>query len=257
MWLLAFSAAMTLDPIRSTSPRYRNPNVKPGWYKSRQRTITPHQKRLERTLWPLFGLTFTYGNMLDLDHAFGRAAPRVLEIGCGCGEALLALASARPDHDFLGVDWFRSGVCTTLGLIEEAGLTNVRLVRADAAMLLANGLPATPLFDEVFVLFPDPWRGSVERRIVRPETAALISARTRAGGVLRFASDVVGYAEDVEALLAAAGGWESVPVARVEEQRPGHFRPDTKYARDGTAAGRSIDDFTFLRIGGGPPPTPG
>ena len=242
---------MPLEPgIRSTSPRYRNPNVKPAWYKSRQRAITPNQKRLERTLWPLFGLSYSYRNLLNLDAAFGRTAPRVLEIGCGGGEALLELAASRPDHDFLGVDWFRSGLCSTLGLVEEAGLINVRLLRADAAMLLADGLPAEPLFNEVFVLFPDPWRGSVERRIIRPETVAMISDRTKPGGVLRFASDVAGYAHDVESLMDEAGGWESVAVARVEEQRPGHFRPDTKYARDGMAAGRSIDDVAFLRTGG-------
>lgn len=185
--------------------------------------------------------------MLNLDDAFGRAAPRVLEIGCGGGEALVALAAARPDHDFLGVDWFRSGLCTTLGLVHDAGLRNVRVVRSDAARLLATGLPAQTLFDEVFILFPDPWRGSIERRVVRPETLSSISTRMRDQGLLRFASDVAGYAGDVESLIHSQGGWEAVPVARVEEQRPGHFRPDTKYARDGIAAGRTIDDICFRR----------
>jgi len=238
---------MPADLVRSTSPRYRNPNVKPSWYKARQRCITPNQKRLERALWPLFGLTFSHGTALDLDHAFGRCAPRVLEIGCGSGEALIELASARPAHDFLGVDWFRSGLCNTLGLIQDSGIKNVRLVRADAARLLTAGLPAEPLFEEVFVLFPDPWRGSAERRIIRPETVQLISQRTKAGGVFRFASDVSGYAEDVKLLLSKEGAWDDVPVSLLEFERPGHFRPDTKYARDGAAAGRTIDDVCFVR----------
>lgn len=235
-----------LHPLPATgSPRYRNPGVKPGWYKARQRSITPRQKRLELALWPLLGLTLEHGKVLNLDEAFGRTAPRVLEIGCGGGEALVQLAAARPDHDFLGVDWFRSGLCTTLGLVHDAGLTNVRVVRSDAARLLATGLPAEPLFDEIFVLFPDPWRGSTERRVVRPETLLSISRRMRQGGLFRFASDVAGYADDVESLVQSQGGWETVPVAQVEAQKPGHFRPDTKYARDGLVAGRTIDDICF------------
>lgn len=235
------------EGFRSSSPRYRNPKVKPAWYKRRQRTITPNQKRLERALWPLWGLALSHGETLCLDAAFGRVAPRVLEIGCGGGEALVQLAAARPDHDFLGVDWFRSGIASTLGLVQAAGLTNVRLVRADAATLLESGLPAQTLLDEVLVLFPDPWRGSTERRVLRPETAALLSQRVKPGGVLRFASDVDGYAGDVLAMLVAEGGWESAPVALVEERRPGHHRPDTKYARAAGEAGRPIDDVCFIR----------
>ena len=34
---------------------------------------------------------------------------RVLEVGCGSGEALLANAEARPHAQFVGVDWFRAG----------------------------------------------------------------------------------------------------------------------------------------------------
>ena len=32
----------------SPSTRYRNPSIKPAWYKARQRSITPAQKAAER-----------------------------------------------------------------------------------------------------------------------------------------------------------------------------------------------------------------
>ena len=223
--------------------RYRNPRVKPAWYKARQRSITPAQKAAERTLWPLFGLVFSYNQPLDIDAAFGRvSAPTALEIGCGAGEALVEYAAARPDVNFIGVDWYRSGLASCLQEIERRDLQNVRLCRADALMLLEVGLPAMPLLDEVLVFFPDPWRGSPERRIMRPDVMKQLSRRMRPSGQLRFASDVPGYPEDVQELLAsheAAGGqWRHVP----SDER---WRPSTKYAREAAVAGRAVQDLCF------------
>ena len=129
--------------------RYRNPTVRPAWYRSRQRSITPAQRRAERELWPTLGLRWEYDQLLDLPAAFGRDAPTVLEIGCGTGEALSVLAAARLDHDFVGVDWYRGGVASSMQRLKEANLTNARLIRGDAATLLEAALPAEPLFDEV------------------------------------------------------------------------------------------------------------
>ena len=55
------------------------------------------------------------------------------------------MARAQPETNFVGVDWFRSGVATCLMEVEGARLQNVRLVRADAALLLEVGLPPARL----------------------------------------------------------------------------------------------------------------
>ena len=240
-----FQARVFLDPMLSSS-RYRNPNCKPAWYKSRQRSITPAQKRAEKALWPLFGLTYSHGNPLDLAAAFGRPAPRVLEIGCGSGEAIVELAARRPDHDFVAVDWMRRGLASCLSVLEERELSNVRLVRADAASMLSDALDGTPSIDEALFFFPDPWRGSPERRLVRPDVIASLSRVMRPNGCLRVATDVRTYPDHVRATLAAAPGWRPVPCADIEEQRPGHFRPSTKYEREAIAEGRPIEDLCFV-----------
>lgn len=138
-----------LKAADSVKGRYRNPAVRPAWYRSRQRMITRSQRQAMQELWPALGITWKYGEHIDLDDEFGRDAPRVLEIGTGNGEAIEHLAKARPHYDFLGVDWYRGGVASSLRRINDAGLTNVRLVRGDAATLLETYLPARPLFDEV------------------------------------------------------------------------------------------------------------
>ena len=223
--------------------RYKNPTIKPAWYKARQRTITRAQKRVERELWPKFGLEYAYNARLDLDGAFGRTAPTILEIGCGNGEAIVALAAAQPECNFVGVDWFRSGLAVCLGSLEERGLTNVRLIRSDAANLLERGLPDdTPMFDEVKVFFPDPWYGSPERRVIRPDVVQQLSRRMRHSSVLHVATDVACYPEHVRQVFAspqAAGGqWEPIEV-------DDHQRPSTRYEREGIAAGRPVEDLHF------------
>ena len=53
---------------------------------------------------------------------FGREAPLVVEVGSGTGEALVALAAARPDHDVLALEVWRPGVARTLQRLERTGV---------------------------------------------------------------------------------------------------------------------------------------
>ena len=246
MLLLASPWALAPPPASPTQRgRYKNPRVRPAWYRSRQRTLTPAQKRAEAELWPQLGLSWTHGAPVDLDEAFGRSdTPRVLEIGCGTGEAIAELAAESPDVDFVGVDWFRGGLAAALQRLQDVG--NVRLLRADAAALLDEGLPDAPLFDLALVFFPDPWRGSSERRIVCPEVARSLKAKMRPGGALWLATDVDDYPDHARRVLAAEG-WAEAPCAEVlaSARCPPWRRPSTKYERDGIAAGRDVCDVCW------------
>ena len=52
----------------------------------RQGRFTEAQQRAFDELWPRFGIDYQ-GRPRDFDAVFGRAAPRILEIGFGNGEA--------------------------------------------------------------------------------------------------------------------------------------------------------------------------
>ena len=76
--------------------------------------------------------------LLDWDAAFGRAAPRVLEIGFGMGQATAAIAAARPDLDFIGVEVHQPGVGA---LLREIG--DRKSTRLNSSHRLTSRMPSS------------------------------------------------------------------------------------------------------------------
>ncbi|MGH8964712.1 MAG: tRNA (guanosine(46)-N7)-methyltransferase TrmB, partial [Actinomycetes bacterium] len=132
---------------------------------------------------------------LDTAGWFGRAAPVVLEIGSGMGESTAAMAVAAPDVDHLAVEIYQPGLAQLLLRIEQAGLTNLRLLRGDAHTLLTQHV-APGRLHAVRIYFPDPWpkRRHHKRRLVRPEFIALVTSRLEVGGSLHLVTDWESYA---------------------------------------------------------------
>jgi tRNA (guanine-N7-)-methyltransferase len=66
---------------------------------------------------------------LDLRSIFGRRAPVEVDLGCGDGTFLAALAAENPDTDFLGIERLLGRVRSACRKIERNGLTNARILR--------------------------------------------------------------------------------------------------------------------------------
>ena len=91
------------------------------------------------------------GTLVELLHGDTAYPPgaRVLEAGCGVGAQTLTLAQRSPGASFDSVDVSAESVAETARRVEEAGLTNVEVGRADI-----DDLPFAPeSFDGVFVCF--------------------------------------------------------------------------------------------------------
>jgi tRNA (guanine-N7-)-methyltransferase len=182
---------------------------------------------------------------LDTDALFGRAAPLVLEIGSGMGEAVVAMATADPERDYLAVEAHVPGVAGLLVLLDRSGPGNVRVAHGDAIELLQDRIRPESL-DAVHAYFPDPWPKARhhKRRLVQPDHVALIRSRLRPGGVAHFATDWLPYAEVMLATLAADG--ELVNPFNGFAPRPAH-RPITRFEKRGIDAGRRITDIIVTR----------
>ncbi|MCW6008487.1 tRNA (guanosine(46)-N7)-methyltransferase TrmB [Micromonospora sp. CPCC 205371] len=209
----------------------------------RGRMTGRHFDALER-LGPLHGVPIP-GTPLDLAALYGRRAPLVLEIGSGMGEATIAMAGADPGRDYLAVEVHTPGVANLLAMIEQHGLTNVRVGFGDALELVRHMLPPASL-DAVHAFFPDPWPKSRhhKRRLIQPEHVALLRSRLAPGGTIRCATDWTEYAETMLETLAADPGL--VNEHDRYAPRPAE-RPVTKFEQRAIDAGREIRDLSFRR----------
>jgi tRNA (guanine-N7-)-methyltransferase len=213
-------------------------------YVLRQGRFTPAQQRACDRLLPRFGIPFA-AKPIDFDAAFGRVAPRVLEIGFGMGETTAAMAQAMPDCDFVAVDVHGPGVGSLLQRIEALGLANVRIVQHDAVEVVAKMI-APDAIAAIHVFFPDPWpkKRHRKRRLLQAPFVHELARRLAAGGCLHVATDWEDYASAILAALSAEPLLENA-VQRYAE-RPA-YRPETKFERRGRASGHAVRDIVFRR----------
>ncbi len=176
--------------------------------------MTVGQTRAWERLWPAMGrdVRDLPAGPVDLDGWFGRSAPVTLEIGPGA---------------------------------EAAGLSNLRLMRGDAVVLLEDHLLEGSL-SAVRIFYPDPWpkKKHHKRRLVQPSLMSLVASRLVSGGTLHMATDWEHYAEHMLEVASAepllqnsADGWAPRP----------SWRPLTKFESRAEEEGRVSRDLIFVR----------
>jgi len=191
------------------------------------------------------------GRLLNAEREFGRAAPLVVEIGSGTGDAVISAALARPDTNFLAVEVYRPGLAATVARIVDLHLTNVRLVHADAVQVLEHLLaPASAA--EIWVFFADPWHKNRhhKRRLVNPAFAELASSRLAPWGTLRLATDWTDYATQMRDVLSACGSLTNPYGAAADLGFAPRFegRVMTRFEQKALRLGRSIYDLELRRV---------
>ncbi|MGQ0578578.1 MAG: tRNA (guanosine(46)-N7)-methyltransferase TrmB [Betaproteobacteria bacterium] len=214
----------------------------------RQGRVSNAQRRAVATLLPKFGIAYAAAP-LDLDAAFGRTAPKILEIGFGMGETTAQIALAHPQNDYLGIEVHTPGVGSLLRLIEGHGLTNVRIIQHDAVEVL-NHMIAPGSLSAIHVFFPDPWpkKRHHKRRLIQPPLARLLAGRLRPGGYLHVATDWEDYALQMLEVLSTETMLENT--AEGFAPRP-DYRPLTKFETRGLKLGLRVWDIVFRRRAGG------
>jgi tRNA (guanine-N7-)-methyltransferase len=235
-------------PMSSPEPDRRAATVRS--FVLRAGRMGPGQQRALRELGPRYLLPFS-AQPLDLDAAFGRQAPRVLEIGFGMGDATAQVAAAMPATDFIGIEVHAPGVGALLKRIGEQGLTNLRLIQHDAVPVLEQMIAPHSLAG-VHVWFPDPWHKKKhhKRRLLQPGFAALLASRLAPGGYLHCATDWQPYAEQMLQVLSAEPGLTNTAAGYAP--RPA-WRPLTKFEARGLKLGHGVWDLVFSASS---PPSP-
>src|SRR5579862_9515150 len=150
-----------------------------------------------------------YFAQADMKDMFARPAPLELDLGCGEGGFLVAMAAKYPERNFLGVERLLGRVRKVCRMVVHQRLTNTRLLRIETAYALRYVLPKESV-TTAHVLFPDPWpkRHHQSRRLIQDGFMEALHGTLVAGGELRIKTDDQPYFLWMEKVLARAKGYE-------------------------------------------------
>jgi tRNA (guanine-N7-)-methyltransferase len=148
---------------------------------------------------------------LDLVHVFGRVAPLEVDLGCGDGSFLAALAQQDRHKNFLGTERLLGRVRSACRKIAQSELNNARILRIESSYAVRH-LFAAQSVDRFHLLFPDPWpkRRHTRRRIVTEEFLESIHRALVPHGMLQIATDQTDYFESMQELASRFAGFAAV-----------------------------------------------
>ena len=218
---------------------------------------------------------------LNVPEVWGQAGPLVVDIGVGHGESTFAGAVQHPEANFLAVEVYRPGLAKLLDRVVTEGVTNVRMVEANAPEVLDHMLAAGAA-QEVWIFFSDPWQKNRyhKRRLIQPKFLDQVARVLTPGGVLRLATDWSNYAAHMREVADAHPAFENLhpgrlagsespltlarlhgtdddtpqPLAEALDEVGGWAprfatRPVTSFESKAQRAGRYIFDLAYRKIG--------
>jgi len=179
---------------------------------------------------------------LDVAELFGRSAPLHVDLGCGDGSFLCAMAQQFPKRNFLGIERLTKRVEKVRHKADK--IENVRVLRADTLFAVRYLLPESSV-ETFYLLFPDPWpkRRHQFRRIFTCDFLDAIAVPLERHGVLRVMTDQPDYFHQIERLSRAHVQFQTMP------QSPEDFVfPVTKFERKFRDRGVPIYRLTLRKV---------
>jgi tRNA (guanine-N7-)-methyltransferase len=205
------------DQISRTSFRYRLCAHRNPWIRPRLIFLLnvpagegslAHRRHVPSRLIELDSLT----DQLDFERIFGRNAPLHVDLGCGAGSFLCALAQRMSEKNFLGIDRLLNRIRSAVR--KAANLANVRLLRLESSYALRYLLPPASV-ETFYLLFPDPWpkRRHHGRRIVTGDFLSSVHTALDEDGMLLIATDHLDYFREVRRVVRNHSGFATEDVA--------------------------------------------
>jgi tRNA (guanine-N7-)-methyltransferase len=147
----------------------------------------------------------------ELADIFPRLAPLEIDLGCGDGSFLLAMAARFPERNFLGTERLLGRVEKVCRAIVRRHLENCRVLRLESHYATKWLLPIG-CASIVHIAFPDPWpkRHHHPRRLFQDEFMASLHQVMAPGGEVRIKTDDQPYFLWIEKVTARAKGFEPI-----------------------------------------------
>ncbi len=150
---------------------------------------------------------------------FDSSRPLEVEVGCGKGRFLTALAKANPGCEYLGIERMLERVRLFDGKCRRGKIDNAKVLRLEALYTFHYLLPEHGV-RKVYVFFPDPWpkRKHHSHRLFGPLFLNALWKRLEIGGRIEFATDHADYFKTVCKCFAADQRFAAVdPMPRPPE----------------------------------------
>src|SRR5947209_15755071 len=135
---------------------------------------------------------------LEFGALFSRTAPLEVDLGCGEGSFLAAIAAANPTRNFIGIERQPGRVRSASRKLEQRGLENARALAFEISDVVAELLPPASV-TTFYLMFPDPWpkRRHASRRVVSESFLAGVTRALVPGGLLNIATDHSAYFNEI------------------------------------------------------------
>ena len=218
-------------------------------YGRRGRPLSAYQKELVATLLPSMeikaaSLDFDIDPKLFFSEPFDEIW---FEVGFGSGEHLVWQATQNPRVGFIGCEPYLNGVARLLSKVDKKKLSNIRIFRDDAQLLMQ--LMKSASIARAFFLFPDPWPKArhKKRRILNTSVINQLSALLTNNAELRIATDDSNYKESILQQVLFSGKFDWLALQAKDWQGRSLDWPETRYEVKANNAGRRSAFFRFRR----------
>jgi tRNA (guanine-N7-)-methyltransferase len=144
------------------------------------------------------------------------------------------------------------GVGRLLLALKTEGLLNVRVSAHDAVEVLEAQIPDAT-FEEILILFPDPWhkKRHHKRRLIQPAFATSLARCLQPAGRLHLETDWEPYAEHMLQVLDGCAALENTAGSGTWHMRAAGTASDarvtTRFERRGERLGHRVFELTYRR----------
>ena len=174
--------------------------------------------------------------------------PVEVDLGCGDGGFLLAMAEKFPDRNFLGVERLLGRVRKVCREIERRKLSgNARALRLETGYAVEWLLPRE-FGDRVHLLFPDPWpkkKHHKRRLMCLPDFLRSAHRLLKPGGEFFFKTDHPDYFEAALETQRTIDFFEALPWPEPGDE---FFYPVTDFEQQWLDEGRAVHGLRLRRV---------
>lgn len=136
---------------------------------------------------------------------------KTLEIGSGHGDFLVNYAQNFPERFCVGIDLISQRVLKSIKKSERLNLKNCSFIKARAEEFLEEQ-PASFFWNEVIILYPDPWpkRHHHKNRLLQSNFLSQLANRVVNGAKIHFETDNDEYFKEVCKCVTLHPNWQQV-----------------------------------------------